>query len=127
MGRRKRSRIYLKRGRAYGDFRDLGGRQEALIPIGEARATTDPDIANKLVSRRAEELETQRRNRALLGVERDAPLARFAQDHLVAKAKGRTGHWRSRVAVDGGEVDGTRWTIAGRSLLRPSRGCSPPV
>lgn len=32
MRKRRRGRIYLKSGRYYGDFRDLGGRQEALIP-----------------------------------------------------------------------------------------------
>ena len=37
MSKRRRSRIYVKCGRYYGDFRDLGGKLEALIPNGAAR------------------------------------------------------------------------------------------
>ncbi|MEX1258204.1 MAG: site-specific integrase [Gemmatimonadota bacterium] len=40
-----------------------------------------------LVGDRVEQLVAQRRNRAILGVARDAPLARFVQEHLIAKAK----------------------------------------
>lgn len=91
MPRKRTSRIYWrKRGgvaRAYGDFRDLGGGQEALIPKGEKRATTDPDVAAKLVSDRVAELEARRRNRTVLGIEREATLEAFASHHLVAKAK----------------------------------------
>ena len=43
--------------RAYIDLRDLGGGREALIPPGESRATTDPDIAAELAARRVKELE----------------------------------------------------------------------
>ena len=35
--------------RAYADLRSLGGGQPALIPPGEKRATTDPEIAEKLL------------------------------------------------------------------------------
>ena len=45
----KRYRIYWREQggskRAYGDFRDVGGKREGLIPPGETRATTDPVLA----------------------------------------------------------------------------------
>lgn len=87
MPKRRTTRIYQKRGRFYGDFRDLGGSQEALVPEGEDFATTDPDVAAHLASERVKELEKRRRNRTLLGVERDARLHSFASEHLVAKKK----------------------------------------
>ncbi|KPK69396.1 hypothetical protein AMJ82_05670 [candidate division TA06 bacterium SM23_40] len=95
MARRKpRNRIYWRSQgrarRAYGDFRDysdVGGGREALIAPGEARATTDPDVAQKLVADRVKELESRRRNKTLLGLERPARLGEFAQHHLTEKAK----------------------------------------
>ncbi|MGH7577071.1 MAG: tyrosine-type recombinase/integrase, partial [Longimicrobiales bacterium] len=86
----RESRVYLKTGRYYGDFRDysdVGGKREALVPSGAAGATTDPDVAGKLAAARVEELETKRRNRDLLGVEQDAELAPFAAHHLILKAE----------------------------------------
>lgn len=74
MRKRRRGRIYLKSGRYYGDFRDLGGRQEALIPNGQRLATTDPDIAGKLVTERVKELEEQRRGIAIVGRGREETL-----------------------------------------------------
>ena len=66
MTRRRRSRIYWReRGgvaRAYLDLRDLGGGQPALIPPGEHRATTDPDLAAVLAARRLKEFEAERRD-----------------------------------------------------------------
>ncbi len=54
-------------------------------------ATTDPDIAAQLAADRVKELEGRRRNKVLVGVEREATLKAFAGHHLVAKAKdGRT-------------------------------------
>lgn len=92
--KRKHSRIYSRhRGgvlRYYGDFRDfadVGGKQEALIARGERRATTDADIAQKLTSDRLQELERRRRNKALLGIEREAGLRTFAAHHLREKAR----------------------------------------
>jgi integrase len=92
--RRKGSRIYYReRGgetRAYADFRDyrdVGGDREALIPPGESLATTDSVIAEKLVADRLKELQEHRRNRSLLGVERQASLAAFAEHHLIEKAR----------------------------------------
>ncbi len=92
--RKKRNRIYWRSQssarRAYGDFRDYAdveGGREALIASGEARATTDPDVAQKLVADRLKELESRRRNRALLGLEKPARLGEFAEYHLREKAK----------------------------------------
>ena len=87
MGKKPRSRIYLRGERYYGDFRDLGGKREALIPEEETRATTDPDVAAHLASARVKELELRKRNRVLLGVEREAGLAEYAASHLDLKAK----------------------------------------
>ena len=87
MPKKRTSRVYFRRGRAYGDFRDLGGGREALKPDGHTRATTDPDIANELVTRRVKELQEQKRRSVLLGVERDAHLAEFAAEHLKRKAR----------------------------------------
>jgi len=76
--------------RAYGDFRDyanVGGGQEALIPQGQKRATSDPDIAQTLVAARLKELDELRRGRALHGERRRATLQDFASEHLVGKKK----------------------------------------
>ena len=70
MARRRKQKVYWRnRGgtpRAYADFRDytdVGGRQEALIPPAATLATTDPDVARKLVAARLEQLEERRRRR----------------------------------------------------------------
>ena len=78
--------------RAYGDFRDfadVGGKREALVPPGSARATSDPDIGHKLMAERLSELEERRRHRILLDVPRRGGLAEFATYHLIQKAKSR--------------------------------------
>ncbi len=92
---RKNSRIYWRiRGaerRAYADFRDfqdVGGGREALIQPGSGRATNDLAIAEKLVAERLSELQERRRNKALLGVERETKLEAFASYHLIQKARG---------------------------------------
>lgn len=95
MPRRRTSRIrWRKRGkgpaRAYGDFRDfqdVGGGEEALIPKDGKGATTDELVAQALVTRRLEELQERRRNKTVLGIERQAALKEFAARHLTAKAK----------------------------------------
>lgn len=91
MARKRRSRIYWReRGgqpRAYGDFRDLGGGREPLIPAGEKLATTDPDVAEKLAAARVTELDAVRRGRALHGRGRSTPLAAYAAEHLTKKAR----------------------------------------
>jgi integrase len=91
MPRKRESRIYWRaqggERRAYLDVRDLGGGREALRPKGEKRATTDPDVAMDLATKRVKELEAQRRNRHILGVQKEASLEAFASHHLLAKAK----------------------------------------
>ena len=88
----RRKRLYWRdqggTTRAYGDFRDfadVGGKREALIPPGAVRATSDPDIAHRLLADRLSELEERRRHRILLGVPRQGKLAEFAQYHLIQK------------------------------------------
>jgi integrase len=85
--KRRKGRLYLKGGRYYGDFRDLGGKLEALIPPGERYATTDHDIATALAVERVKELEAIKRGIALLGRGREELLGRYAQHHLEQKAK----------------------------------------
>ena len=87
MPRKRTTRVYWKRGRAYGDFRALGGAREALIPTGDTGATTDPDVATELAARRVKELQEQKRRAVLLGIDRDAGLAEFATEHLKRKAR----------------------------------------
>jgi len=88
--KRKGARLYWRNGRAYGDFRDyadVGGKREALIPDGLTNATDDPVIAGSLLGDRLKELQEKRRNKVLLGVERDATLKKFAAEHLIKRAK----------------------------------------
>jgi len=85
VSRQRKSRAYLKSGRYYGDFRDLGGRLEALKPQGQKRATTDPDVAAVLVADRVKQLESIRRGIALVGIGETALLGAYAQHHLEAK------------------------------------------
>jgi integrase len=88
MAGRRAGRVYKRGRRYYGDFRDLGGGQEALIPEGEGWATTDPDVANRIATDRVKELEDRRRNRGLYGVtKRESSLKDYAARHLKLKAK----------------------------------------
>lgn len=73
--------------RAYADLRHLGGGQRALIPQGETRATTDPEVAEHLLVQRMADLLDRQRDRVLLGLDLDADLAQFATYHLEAKAR----------------------------------------
>lgn len=90
--RKRKSRIYWRvRGgerRAYADFRDYadaGGKLEALTAPGEPRATSDPDVAQALVTARLKELDSLRRSHALHGRRHHAALGDFAARHLVKK------------------------------------------
>lgn len=77
--------------RYYADFRDysdVGGAQEALKPEGAKRATTDPEIAETLVTDRLEELKAARRRRVDTGVAQAYGLKEFAALHLERKAEG---------------------------------------
>ena len=85
--KRRNGRVYWRNERAYGDFRDLGGGRERLVATGEKVATTDSDIAHKLVVDRVEELEEQNRMRVLLKVEKKSGLKEYAAYHLEQKAK----------------------------------------
>lgn len=90
---RGQGRIYWRsRGgarRAYGDFRDyadVGGRQEALVPPGAARATTGRSEAEALYARRLAQL-SDRRIRGIADVPPRTALGVFARDHLLARAR----------------------------------------
>src|SRR5687768_315364 len=90
MPRRRRSRVYWRNGRAWGDFRDyadVGGGLQKLVAGSERYATTDPDVAADVASKLVAHFEERRRNRALLGVERSATLGRYAEYHLVEKKR----------------------------------------
>lgn len=90
MPRKRTSRVYYRNGRAWGDFRDyadMGGKLEPLIAPGEKYATTDPDVANKLAADKVTDYERRRRNKHLLGVERQADLQEYAAHHLREKAR----------------------------------------
>src|SRR5438309_9010858 len=85
MAKRRRSRTYVKCGRYYGDFRDLGGKLEALKPPGQKRATTDGDIATDLANARVKVLEARRRGIGLIGIGEVDGLGKFAEYHLQRK------------------------------------------
>ena len=90
MPKKQKPRTYQRNGRYWADFRDYadqGGKREPLVPAGERMATTDPDVAARLVADRLGELEQRRRNKALLGIERQAGLAEYAAHHLEEKAR----------------------------------------
>jgi integrase len=64
MPRKRQQRLYTKRGRYYGDFRDfkdVGGRKEALISTGERFATADKRRARAIARERLRELKALRR------------------------------------------------------------------
>ena len=122
----KKNRVYWRyQGgvkRAYIDLRDLGGGREALKVKGEKRGTTDADIAAELATRRVKELETQKRRKVILGVERVEGLKSLAGQHLLQKARGgkvTTGwleaaeyHLREAISFFGEDRDVTSLTTA---------------
>lgn len=89
--RRKNGRIALRGRRWYGDFRDfadVGGGIESLKPPGQRYGTTDQDIAAKLAADRVAELEQRRRDKYILGREKEVQsLSEYAAHHLRAKAR----------------------------------------
>ncbi len=104
-----KNRIFTRRDkdgtvRYYADLRSLGGMKEALKPTGErrGRATSDPEVAEKLLADRVNELLARRnRGERLTGgvAQRNVPgLKAFAAAHLVAKAKAGkvTDNWLER-------------------------------
>jgi integrase len=72
--------------RAWGDFRDVGGKREALVAPGDSRATTDPVIADHLVGERLKELLGAKRDR-VFGKKAPVPLGAYVAQHLIDKAK----------------------------------------
>lgn len=107
--RHLRSRLYTRRDRDgvlryYADLRSLGGKQIALRASDDPheRATSDREVAEKLLADRVNELLAKRHHahRVTAGVEkRDVPrLKAFAAAHLVAKAKAGkvTDNWLER-------------------------------
>jgi integrase len=88
--KKAKSRIYWREQggerRAYADFRDAGGKREALIQLGDKRATTDRVIAEKLVADRLAELLGDKRD-AAYGRKAPVPIAEFVAHHLIQKAR----------------------------------------
>jgi integrase len=90
MPRKRRSRVYLRGSRYWGDFRDyitVGGKLEALVPPGDHLATTDLDVANKLAGERLQELERRKRGKDLFGIEVQTTLREYSAHHLMEKAR----------------------------------------
>lgn len=91
MARSAEDRIYTReRGgetRHYADFRDVGGRREALKPAGETQATTDPEIALQLAKDRLEQLQDSRARRHYLGLTETPELEDYASRYLVQRAR----------------------------------------
>lgn len=87
---RRTQRIYWKRGRAYGDFRDFGrwgGRLEALKEYGSSTATTSPDEAVRICAIRLEELIAARSAHPAGYIAAKDQIAAFAERHLERLAK----------------------------------------
>ncbi len=88
--RRQRDRLYYREGRGwYGDFRDfadVGGKREAMIPVGRQNPTQDRDEASALVTQRLAELQDRREH----GAGADNPTLRdYARRHLELKRASR--------------------------------------
>jgi integrase len=88
--RKRKSRIYWRGGRAWGDFRDYadaGGTRDPLIPEGEKLATADSDMAEALAVDRLTELRQARQRRHDTGRQTTQALAEAVREHLIAKKK----------------------------------------
>ncbi len=83
--KRRRNRLYWKSGRAYADYRNLGGKLEAVKPPGSKLATTDADVATALIAERVKVLESIKRGIAIIGRGQEQPLGPYAQHHLTRK------------------------------------------
>lgn len=85
--------------RAYANFRDytdVGGRRaEALIPEGHTRATTNPDLAIKLLADRLSMYEDRRRAKTLTGRSSFSTLLEYGSYHLdkLAGERNLTPEW----------------------------------
>ena len=92
---RKGPHVFMRGDRYYGDFRDFGpvldvneksGRL-ALVAPGEKLATTDPEVAAVLFARKLEELRERNRTRVSTGKWKSVKLGKYAEHHLIEKAK----------------------------------------
>jgi len=72
--------------RAYADLRSVGGGQPALIPPGEKRATTDPEIAEKLLHQLLEKLTKRKEKKVRAAIDPGPDLVDFAIHHLEEQA-----------------------------------------
>lgn len=91
---RRKSRLYEREGRGwyadFRDYRDVGGKREAMIPEGERTATHDRDEAIAIVTARLKELKQLRKNgEAALGTDAEPTLGAYARRFLKAKARNR--------------------------------------
>ena len=72
--------------RAYADLRSLGGGQPVLIPPGETRATTDPEIAERLLHRLVRKLKEQKKRNVLVAIDPGRDLSESAIHRLAQQA-----------------------------------------
>jgi len=72
--------------RAYADLRSLGGGQPALIPPGEKRATTDPEIAEQLLHQLLAKYKKRKEKKVQAAIDPGPDLAEFAIHHLEEQA-----------------------------------------
>lgn len=94
------AKLYERNGRWYGDFRcysDVGGKQEALAPAGESRATTDRTVANALLAERTRYYEGLRRGVQLGLPDRTATLSEAYIEHHLRSRKKYTDTWNDEV------------------------------
>ncbi len=80
-------KLYARSGRWYGDFRSLGGRQTALIPPGQKRATTDKRIARALANDIEKELLRGQLTGIVTGRVKRASFGEYAHEHLDTKSR----------------------------------------
>lgn len=84
------SRLYRRGDRWWADLRaysDVGGGREPLKVPGTSAATTDRDVAQKLLTERIQQLEAARRNKGLLGYTYAETVHDYADYHLRKKAR----------------------------------------
>jgi integrase len=116
------SGIYTReQGGALRYYARIGGQRLALVPPGEKRATTDPDVAQALYA----QLVTESQKRQLRGIHEIAEpcaLATYAREHLIKKRqagevttqsmKANQRHLERAVACLGAETDVSRLTVS---------------
>ncbi len=89
-GAKENARIFWRnqggKQRAYADLRFLGGGQPALIPPGEKRATTDPEIAEQLLHQLLAKLTKRKAKKVRAAISPGPDLADFAIHHLEEQA-----------------------------------------